>query len=485
MLFFFTVIPLAAAFLITLFGQRIKKLSDFLSGAVSLSLFLLSLYSLKLISGNKIIISKIGSWMPPLGICTVADGLTVFMLAVVNLISFLVIIFAVSYMQKYTDKWKFHSLFMLMLTGMNGIIISGDLFNLYVFLEVASISGYALVAFGVEPEDLEASFKYAIMGALASIFILFAIALLYSYTSTLNMTDISSALSNKPKGFLIGLVSVLFLAGFGLKSALVPFHAWLADAHSSAPSPVSAALSGVFIKTLGIYALARVFFNVLGVSNNILFILMLLGIISMATGAILALGQNDIKRMFAYSSISQIGYIVFAFGVGTPLAIFGGLFHLFNHAVFKSLLFLNAGAIEYSTGNRNLDRMGGLNSKLPVTGFSSFLGSMGISGVPPLGGFWSKLIIIIAAIAAGQFGFALVAVLVSILTLIYYMKFQTFAFFGQLNEAWAGIKEVPFIMKFPMVILAIICVASGLLLIPQFKFFIQSAANILLSVNSY
>lgn len=477
MLFFFITVPLAAAFLIALIGKRIKHSSDFFSVAACLSLFSLSLCSLKTVAENKAILSKVGSWMPPLGIGATADGLTVFMLVVVNLVSLLVTIFAISYMEKYTDKWKFHSLFMLMLTGMNGVIISADLFNLYVFLEVASISGYALVAYGVEPEDLEAAFKYAIMGALASIFILLGIALLYSYASTLNMADLSLALADKPKGILIGFVSVLFLAGFGIKSALVPFHAWLPDAHSSAPSPVSAILSGVFIKTLGIYALSRVFFGVLGISGNILFLLMVLGLVSMIVGAILAIAQNDIKRMFAYSSISQIGYIIFAFGLGTPLAIFGGLFHLFNHAIFKSLLFLNAGAIEYSTGTRSLDRMGGLNARIPVTGFTSFLGSMSISGVPPFGGFWSKLIIIIAAVQSGQFGFALIAVFVSIITLAYYIKFQTFAFFGRLNETLAGVKEVPFSMKFSMMVLAIICVSSGILLIPQLKFFLQSAVN--------
>ncbi len=482
---FFVIIPLGAAFLISLFGKRIRNLGDILANAAGLSLFALSIYSISLVNTHRILVYKVGGWLPPIGICMVLDGLTTFMLVTVNLVSFLVTVYSVSYMKKYTDKYRFYTLFMLMLAGMNGIIITGDLFNLFVFLEIASIASYALVAFGTEAEELEASFKYAVMGTVASSFVLLAIALLYSYTSTLNMADISLVLSQKGRGILVNFVAVLFLAGFGLKAALVPFHAWLPDAHPSAPAPISAMLSGVFIKTLGIYALCRVFFNILGVSREVFFILVILGVISMTGGAFLAIAQQDIKRMFAYSSISQIGYIVFALGIGTPLAILGGLFLLFNHAVFKSLLFLNSGAIEYSTGTRNLKRLGGLNRQLPITGYTGLLGSMSISGIPPLAGFWSKLIIIIAAIQAGYFVSSTIAILVSILTLAYYLKFQSFAFFGKLNEACLNIKEVPWAMRVSMIALAALCVIAGLLLIPTFRPFLQSAVNVLLLGKGY
>ncbi|PIP20311.1 MAG: NADH/ubiquinone/plastoquinone (complex I) [Candidatus Omnitrophica bacterium CG23_combo_of_CG06-09_8_20_14_all_40_11] len=482
---FFVIIPLGTAFLISLFGKRIKNLSDLLANLGTLSLLIFSLYSIPQVFVHKILVYKVGGWIPPIGICMVLDGLTSFMLVTVNLVSFLVTLYSVNYMERYTDKHRFYTLFMLMLAGMNGIIITGDLFNLFVFLEIASIASYALVAFGTEAEELEASFKYAVMGSVASSFILLGIALLYSYTSTLNMADISLSLSGKPAGMMVSFVAVLFLAGFGLKTALVPFHAWLPDAHPSAPAPISAMLSGVFIKTLGIYALCRVFFNILTVSSRLLFVLIVLGMISMVVGAFLAIAQTDIKRMFAYSSISQIGYIIFALGIGTPLAILGGLFHLFNHAVFKSLLFLNSGAIEYSTHTRNLNRLGGLSRSLPVTGYTSLLGSMAISGIPPLGGFWSKLIIIIAAIQAGYFVSSVVAILISILTLAYYLKFLKFTFFGKINEARQNIREAPGLMKLSMILLGIICVISGLLIAPLFKPFLQSAVNVLLLGNGY
>jgi len=418
----FVAIPLGAAFLVSLLGKRVKNFSDSLSNIATFSLLLLSLFSISLVSKHGMLVYKVGGWVPPIGICMVLDGLTSFMLVTVNSIAFLVTIYSISYMERYTAKWKFYTLFLLMLAGMNGVIVTGDMFNLFVFLEIAAISSYALVAFGTEHEELEASFKYMVMGLLASSFILLGIALLYSFTSTLNMADMSRFLVKTGAIQIVPFVTVLFLMGFGLKAALVPFHWWLPDAHPSAPAPVSAMLSGVLIKVLGIYALMRVLFNVLGISPPASTLLMILGIISMVLGGFLAIGQEDIKRMLAYSSISQIGYIFLAIGIGTPLAILGGLFHLINHAVFKSLLFLNSGAIEYATGTRNLRKMGGLGLRMPVTGYSSLTGSLSISGVPPLSGFWSKLIIIIAAIQAGHFILASVAVLISILTLAYYLK---------------------------------------------------------------
>ena len=487
LLIFFSLIPLFTAFLIALLGRLRTQIGCIMSGVSALLLTGMSVYLMKVVNLSGLLIYKISGWAIPLGVCLVADGLTVFMLCIVNLIAFLVVIYSYDYMRGFTDKWKFYTLFMLMLAGMNGIIVSGDLFNLYIFLEIASISAYALVAFGIEPEDLEASFKYAIMGAIASIFILLGIALLYSYTSTLNMADIALIISDKSGSIFISFVCVLFLAGFGLKAALVPFHAWLPDAHSSAPSPVSAMLSGVFVKTLGLYALSRIFFNLFSISSGkVFFALMFFGVLSMVVGALLAMAQTDIKRMLAYSTISQVGYIAFAFGIGTPLAIAGGLFHILNHAVSKSLLFLNAGAIEHVTGTRDINKLGGLNQKAPLVGFTSLFGSMSISGVPPFGGFWSKLMIITAAVQAGHIGFSVVAILVSILTLVYYLKFQSFVFFGKIRSGMKeSLKSLHFSMKFSMVVLAIICLLTGMVFVPQLKFALDSAVNALLVGNGY
>ncbi|NQU18647.1 NADH/ubiquinone/plastoquinone (complex I) [bacterium] len=486
MLALFIVISLGAAFLISLFGRKSKVFCDITCNISTFALFLLSLNSLFVVRQYSTVVYKIGGWIPPLGICLVLDGFSAFMLVTLNLVSFLIAIYSINYMEKYTDKYKFYSLFMLMVAGMNGVILTGDIFNLFVFLEIASVASYALVAFGVEAEELEASFKYAVIGVISSSFILLGIGLLYAYTSTLNMADISLTIAQKGFSSVILFVSVLFMAGFGIKSALVPFHAWLPDAHPSAPASISAMLSGVLIKVLGIYSLMRIFFNIFGVTEVMLTILTALGAISLLVGVFLAIGQWDLKRLLAYHSISQIGYVVLSIGLGTPLGILGGLFHLFNHSIFKSLLFLNSGAVEYATDNRDLKKMGGLKEKMPVTSNTSWIASMSISGIPPFNGFWSKLIIILACVQADRIGLAFIAVIGSILTLASFMKVQKFAFLGKLNTTLDKIKEVPVSMRLSMIIFAAICLFGGLLLIPHLmEYFLKPAVNVLVSGTEY
>jgi multicomponent Na+:H+ antiporter subunit D len=200
----------------------------------------------------------------------------------------------------------------------------------------------------------------------------------------------------------------------------------------------------------------------------------------MVVGVLLCLGQDDIKRFLAYSSISQVGYVVLGIGLGTRLGIAAALFHLINHAVFKSLLFLNSGAIEYSTGTRDLNKMGALREKLPVTGTTSLIGSMSIAGIPPFSGFWSKLFIILACVQAERYGFAAWAAGVSVLTLAAYLRLQRRAFFGEAKEAFAAAKKVPASMKVSMVGLAVLCIVMGLLWIPRAQeVFLIPAARVL------
>jgi len=300
------------------------------------------------------------------------------------------------------------------------------------------------------------------------------------------MADMSMELIDKGSSSIVLLASVFFLMGFGLKAALVPFHAWLPDAHPSAPAPISAMLSGILIKSLGVYALIRIFFSVIGVTGEVLSVFMMLGALSMIIGVCLALGQWDFKRLLAYHSVSQIGYVVLGISLGTPLGILGGLFHLFNHSVFKSLLFLNSGAVEYSTGTRDLQKMGGLKERMPVTAGTSMIASMSIAGIPPFNGFWSKLIIIVACVQANHFGYAAWAVLASILTLASFMKVQRYGFLGELKEKLSKVKEVPFFMKFSMVVLAIICIVGGVMLLPMvYSDFLKVAEDAVLTGKDY
>jgi multicomponent Na+:H+ antiporter subunit D len=382
---------------------------------------------------------------------------------------------------------------------MNGVVLSGDLFNLFVFLEVSVISSYALVAFGVGKTELEASFKYQVLGGLASMLILLAIGLIYWKTRTLNIADIRNVFdAGYSKPFYL-FVQVLLITGFGLKAAIIPFHAWLPDAHSSAPSPISAMLSGILIKAAGVYVLIRLFFNMFVFSHEIALVLTSLGAISMVVGSLLAIVQWDLKRMLAYSSISQIGYVVMAFGMGillllrgnnepaAALAIGGAIYHMINHAVFKGLLFLNAGSLEHRLNTRNLKEMGGLSKAMPITATTSFMASLSISGVPPFNGFFSKLIIIIAAINGRFYLLATLAVVVSIVTLAYFLKFQRYAFFNKpASKAIQKIREVPFPMSLSMIILATLCLALSLLALPSVReVVLRPAMDVLMQSDLY
>ncbi len=474
-------IPLGAAFL----GLIIAKLWRGVGGLFAfLSTLSLMAFSFCLL-GHPPFIHKMGGWIPPVGINLVSDGLSTFMLIVINTVAFLAIVFSLKYMELYTAKPKYYALFMLMLAGMNGVVLTGDMFNLFVFLEIASIASYALVAFGCEHEELEASFKYIILGGAASAFILLGVAILYSITGTLNMADMAQTFSSGKINRAALFALAFFTMGFGVKGALVPFHAWLPDAHPSAPAPISAMLSGVLIKVLGIYALTRVIFNVFGFTPTLGSILMALGGLSLVVGALLAIGQDDLKRLLAYSTISQIGYIVLGLGLGTPLGIMGGLFHLLNHATFKSLLFISSGAIEYSTGTRKLSQMGGLNRRLPLTTATSTVGFLSVSGIPPFNGFFSKLIVIIACVEAHQYIYAGVAVFVGLFTLLYFMRVQRNLLFGDLPQTLKGIKEVPFLMCLSLVVLALLCLGLSFLYPLMSKTILASARDTLLHTSAY
>jgi len=472
----FIVIPLVAAFLLPICGKKYKSVATFVATVVTIALVVFAIGTI-----GRYKVYEIGKWSIPFGINLVLDGLSSLMLLAVSVVSAAAMIFSIRYMEQYTAKSKYLSLFLLMVTGMNGVILSGDIFNVFVFLEIASIASYALVGFGCEHEELEASFKYMVLGSVASMFVLFGVALVYGNTGSLNMAYISKAIAGGDLSPGLTFALGLFIAGFGLKAALVPFHAWLPDAHPSAPAPISAMLSGVLIKALGVYVLARILFNVFGLSVSVSWVLITLGVLSMVVGVFLAVGQWDFKRLLAYHSISQMGYVILGIGMGAlilasggdkvcaSLAILGGLFHLVNHAVFKSLLFLTSGSVEMSTGTRQLKEMGGLAEKLPVTRTTCTIASASIAGIPPFSGFWSKLILVIAAVQAQFWALAVVIVIVSLVTLISFLKVQRYVFLGELGENMEQVKENKGSMLFAMVVLACLCTLMGLLLIPGLR----------------
>jgi multicomponent Na+:H+ antiporter subunit D len=498
----FVAIPLGSAFLTAIIGGFAKGFGRYFTSLILVILTGLAVYFMFWVRSS--VVYAVGGHelfeKVPIAIYMVLDGLSLYLLLVINLIGFLSAFYSISYIKKFTGENYYYTLFCLMIAGMNGVVLSGDVFNLYVFLEMAAISSYALVAFGIEKEQLEASFKYQVLGGSSSLFILLSIGILYWTTSTLNIADISRVLSQNGSPELVKFISVILLAGFGLKAAFIPFHAWLPDAHSSAPSPISSMLSGVVIKALGAYVILRLFFNMFSISYDISLVITIIGTLSMVIGGFLAIGQWDIKRLLAYSSISQMGYVILGIGIGmlvlsqngprsvAVFAIGGGLFHLFNHAVFKGLLFMDAGAVEHETGIRDMQQLGGLSSKMPVTASTSLSASMAISGIPPFNGFFSKLIIILAALQAKYYVLAIIAVFISFVTLAMYLKVLRYTFFNKSDwdNKKISVKEVPFPMCFSMIFLAVLCLVLSLLIVPSIRSIVLTpAVNVLVESAVY
>jgi len=378
-----------------------------------------------------------------------------------------IVLFAALFVQKYiiSDEerlFNFVNILLLILAGMNGIVMVRDIFSLYVFIEIAAVGSFIMIGFNKDAFAFEAAFKYIVLSVGATVMMLTSIGLLLVIAGDTGFSSLASALTASPNKLLINFIIGIFLCAAFIKAGLMPFHGWVPDAYSQAPASVSVFLAGIVTKAVGVYTLIRIVNSVFGFDNSLKNILLLVGGFSVVAGALAAFGQKDFKRMLAYSSISQVGYIVLGLGCGTALGLAGAVFHLFNHAIFKSLLFVNSATVEFQTGTRNMDKLSGLARKMPVTGVTSVLACLSAAGIPPLAGFWSKLIIIMALWIAGFRAYAIIAVLASVLTLGYFLTLQRNIFFGKLGEGLAEVKEGGLGLLFPALILAAIIVGTGL-----------------------
>jgi multicomponent Na+:H+ antiporter subunit D len=351
-----------------------------------------------------------------------------------------------------------------MMAGLNGVVLVKDIFSLYVYIEVVAASSFILIAFEKAPDALEAAFKYIILSTVATVLMLCSIGVLLMVSGGTEFSVIKQSLAvQAPHSFFILLAIAIFICGLFIKAGLMPFHGWLPDAYSAAPAGVSILLAGIATKTVGVYSLIRIVNSVFGFNSSINQILMLVGAASIVFGALVALTQSDFKRMLAYSSISQVGYIIIGLGCGTALGIAGAVFHLFNHAIFKSLLFVNSAAVERQAGTRDMNKLSGLSERMPVTGVTSAIGSLSAAGIPPLSGFWSKLMIVVALWISGNYFYSVVAIIAGVITLGYFLTMQRRVFFGKIKEEFKNLKEAPFALTLPAIILSVITIGVGLI----------------------
>lgn len=389
------------------------------------------------------------------------DSLGFVMLLCVGVVCLASLLVARNTIREESSRFRFINLLIIASMGMNGIVMVRDIFSLYIFLEITAVASFILIAFDKDVYALEGAFKYLILSSVATVMLLTSIAMMLIVSGGTSFAAIHTALQ-APNNNLIMVAIGLFICGLLIKGGVVPFHAWVPDAYSSAPSAVSVLLSGIVTKAAGIYTLIRVVTALFNFDPAMKSIFLLLGAISILIGAFAAMGQSDMKRMFAYSSISQVGYIVIGLGTGTFLGIAGAIFHLFNHSIFKSLLFVNASAVEEGLGTTEMDSMGGLSYKMPVTGTTSVIGLLSAAGVPPLSGFWSKLMIIIALWQSGSHTYSVIAIAASVLTLAYLLIMQRKVFFGKLAAGNEDLREAGLGITTASVMLAAIIVGVGL-----------------------
>ena len=410
------------------------------------------------------------------------DRLTLLLLFIIALVALTAAVVTREAADDDEDRFRLYNLFFIVVTGLNGVVMINDLFSMYVFLEVAALTSFILIASGGGAEHLEGAFKYLILSALATAALLSSIALIFLIAGDLSFAPVRAAFADNGT-FLARFAAGLFMCALFVKGGLVLFHWWLPDAYEAAPAPVSIILGGIITKVVGVYTLIRLFTGVFPMGPAFRSVILFMGGLSILAGALLALRQHDFKRMLAYSSISQVGYIILGLGAGTPLGIAGAMFHFFNHAVFKSTLFVNAAALESVLGTREMERMGGLSVKMPWTGGTSLVAFLSAAGFPPLAGFWSKLVIVLALWQAHSYGYAAVAVFGSVITMGYFLVMQRNVFFGKLREGLEFVKEAPFALVAPAVVLSLITIGAGILYGPMMERVFMPIGKFLLNVE--
>lgn len=390
------------------------------------------------------------------------DALSLLCLVAIGIVAFVSLLVAQGTIAKDQQRFHFINLLLVSLIGMNATVLVRDIFSLYVFIELTAVSVFVLMAIEKNEFAIEATFKYLVLSIIASVFILSSIALFILAAGDLSFTALHAAFLNTPDNILLKFATGLLLCGLLIKSAAVPFHGWAPDVYSDSQAAASVLLAGIVTKASGVYALLRLFGTVFILSAPIQNILMFVGLASIILAALAAFTQDDLKRMLSYSSISQVGYILLALGCGTPLAFAGAAFHFFNHAIFKSLLFTNAASLEKKFGSTDMIIIAGLGYHLPVTRVTSLLGALSCAGLPPLAGFWSKLIIITALLNSGRFFYGSAALIASVLTLAYFLVLERNIFFVKIETPLEDKRGAPLGIKFSEILLTAITVGVGL-----------------------
>jgi multicomponent Na+:H+ antiporter subunit D len=409
-------IPLTGAVVAMLAGSRVavQRVVALSSAVATLGVTVVLLIE---VSQRGVQMTRLGGWPPPFGIVLVADLLAALLALVAGLIGLAVTVSSPAGVGRGRERYGYYPLLLVLVAGVEGAFLTGDLFNLYVCFEVMLMASFVLLALGGERAQLEGSIKYVSLNLLSSTLFLTGIGLLYGLTGSLNFAELSVRVAALPADGLVTAVAVLFLTGFGIKAAAFPLFFWLPASYHTPPPAVAALFAGLLTK-VGVYALLRVFTLVFVGETAVTHTIILWGaVLTMITGVLGAAAQTDMRRVLSFHIVSQIGYMLMGLGLYTPLALGGTVFYLVHHIIVKTNLFLVSGVIALLRGTEELSRLGGMYRERPWFAAAFLVPAFSLAGIPPLSGFWAKLVLVQAGLDRGAVAVVIAALGVSLLTL--------------------------------------------------------------------
>lgn len=486
------IIPLSFAIFMLFFWKNVKvhKIMSVVGSIFSLTAAIILFSD---VNNSGIISLQVGSWQAPFGISLVADLLASIMVLITAVIGFTVAIYSLSSMDEQREKFLYYPLLQILLMGINGAFLTGDIFNLYVWFEVMLISSFVLLALGGKRAQLEGAIKYVTLNLLSSAIFLAAVGILYGIAGTLNMADLARKIPLVEQKELVTVVSFLFMVAFGIKAAVFPLFFWLPASYHTPPIAVSAIFAGLLTK-VGVYALIRFFTLIFVQDTNLTHtVLLVIAGFTMLSGVLGAASQNDFRKILSFHIISQIGYMIMGLALFSPLAIAGAIFYIIHHIIVKTNLFLVCGVVDKMKGSFELKKIGGLYKYYPLLGLLFLIPALSLAGIPPLSGFWAKFVIIKAGLEINQIFIVIVALFVGLLTLFSMTKIWNEAFWkddprGSENiivDSFSSTGITRKILMFaPIVVLALITIIIGFNAEPFFNIANNAAAQ-LLNPNEY
>jgi len=472
--------------LVGLMGQRVKRektvVAAYITFAFIFPLMLIPMFYSEVLWKNGVLVACVSS-SPPEAVCLEVNALSVFMALIFLVIGFMACLFSVREVELGSIT-GYYTVLLGMITAMIGVVFSGDLFTLFIFWEAMCICSYTLVAFKKELwESIESGYKYLIMSSAGSITILFALSFLYGLTGTLNISYLSMSLAGAERNPMTYMALLMLIVGFGLQAGMVPFHTWLPDAHMAAPSSISAVLSGIVVKA-GVFGLFMVLLTIFAsLYESWYIILAAFAVLTMFVGNLSALLQDDIKRLLAYSTIANTGYILLGLAIGSHRALTGSLFHVLNHAVVKALLFLCAGAFIHKTRTRSLKELAGIRRVMPVTGTIFIIGTLSLASIPPLNIFWGELTIITAGVEAGMPLLSFLMTINLVFSAAYCLRMIQMIAIKEETSTSKKAREVSIPMLIPILALGFFSVLIGVHPSP-FQAFAEAVAEVALNLTS-